>query len=363
MWALTRDRGPSLARHDSGAVLVIVAILMVAFLGISALVIDFGSIYVERRELQNGADAAALAVAMDCAGANDCDADTSTPRARDLAIKYAGLNAGKDGLSNVDLPTPCGLGQHLGSCPQPQSAARAMNDGATGWVLVQTSTKTANGTTIDYRFIPGGKKVTARAVAAWGPPGAATTIPLILSACEYLDAGGIVPSEGGTATLPNLPSTIYFHTSTQAVPCPATPSGGDAPGGFGWLATSLGCAATIDAGKWIPASTGVPPPATCNPIEWRNKDIVLAIFDRTNGATGANLEYHVLGFAAFHLTGYSFNPGFWSADPSIRNPHGLCPAAPGSSGVCITGRFVAFSDTAGSFGGTDLGVRVIKMVG
>ena len=45
--------------------------MLVALIGVGALVIDVGRLYVERRDLQNGADAAALAVAQDCA-AGDC---------------------------------------------------------------------------------------------------------------------------------------------------------------------------------------------------------------------------------------------------------------------------------------------------
>ena len=56
---------------DNGAVAVLVAILAVVLFGFAALVIDVGALYHERRQLQNGADAAAFAVAQACA-AGDC---------------------------------------------------------------------------------------------------------------------------------------------------------------------------------------------------------------------------------------------------------------------------------------------------
>lgn len=46
--------------HQRGAVIILVALLMVVFLGIAALVIDLSTQYVVRNELQNAADAGAL---------------------------------------------------------------------------------------------------------------------------------------------------------------------------------------------------------------------------------------------------------------------------------------------------------------
>jgi Flp pilus assembly protein TadG len=51
----------SFPRDESGAVMVLAAILMVALLGIAALAIDIGHLMVVRNELQNAADAGALA--------------------------------------------------------------------------------------------------------------------------------------------------------------------------------------------------------------------------------------------------------------------------------------------------------------
>lgn len=97
-----------IADDDSGAVAVIVAILAVVLFGMAALVIDVGRLYEERRELQNGADAAALAVGWECVqvgvGTANCPGDgtfavlgaTVTSYARD----YASWNAG-DGVASV----------------------------------------------------------------------------------------------------------------------------------------------------------------------------------------------------------------------------------------------------------------------
>ncbi|MCE5264195.1 MAG: pilus assembly protein TadG-related protein, partial [Deltaproteobacteria bacterium] len=48
-------------RRQSGAAAILVAFLMIVFLGIAALALDIGYLYVVRTELQNAADASALA--------------------------------------------------------------------------------------------------------------------------------------------------------------------------------------------------------------------------------------------------------------------------------------------------------------
>ena len=71
--------GQGRGSDDRGAVAVVVAMLLAGgvLLGMLALVIDVGQIYVEREELQSGADAAAMAVAKACAiDSADCSSPT-----------------------------------------------------------------------------------------------------------------------------------------------------------------------------------------------------------------------------------------------------------------------------------------------
>lgn len=51
---------------DHGNVVIIVALMMTTLLGVGALAVDVGALYVRRQQVQTGADAAALAIAKQC---------------------------------------------------------------------------------------------------------------------------------------------------------------------------------------------------------------------------------------------------------------------------------------------------------
>ena len=121
-------------------------------------VIDVGALYVERCELQNGADAAALAVAQDCAE-GDCGSGGGSVRAQ----QYADLNA-NDSASALDLTTPCGVGPGLTGC---SDGAPSGASAATGWVRVGTSTKTADGgDEVSFLLAPVISSLTGKTVTA-----------------------------------------------------------------------------------------------------------------------------------------------------------------------------------------------------
>ena len=303
MRRLTDERG----RDECGAVVVVVALLSVALLGMAALVIDVGALRVERRQLQNGADAAALAVAESCArGA--CD-DT-------LAPELAAVNA-KDWAANVDSV------DHVGN-----------------HVRVMTSTATSDGGTV-VPYIFGqlitrevGKTVHASATAGWGPVGQATTVPLAVSHCEVARLGMT------TTTV----SVIRFHD--KAPTCALAP-GLDAPGGFGWL--SGGCPLTVTAGTPVSADPGESGPRRC--LEpFLGTDVLVPVYEDITGA-GRGARYDIVGFAALHLTGYRF-PG----DVSSPSP----PCVAGES--CIAGYFIRYITTGEAIGGIDLGASIVVLV-
>ena len=120
------------------------------------------------------------------------------------ANTFADLNA-DDSKSNID--EVCGTGPGLPGC----AAAPAVPAG-TKYVKVTTSTNEPGGATTEPDQLqvrsgarPGGpghsaqhrgQTIRASAVAAWGSPAGATTLPLTFSLCEFQEA---VPDPGVAA--------------------------------------------------------------------------------------------------------------------------------------------------------------------
>jgi hypothetical protein len=338
---------------DRGVVLVWVALMMVVLVGIGALVIDIGALYVERRELQNGADAAALAVAQDCAE-GDCGSGGGTGRAQ----QYADLNA-NDGASALDPSTPCGVGPGLAACGE---GAPSGASGASGWVRVGTSTEDPDGgSEVSFLLAPiisslTGKTVTADAVAAWGPMGGGAVVPLVFSLCEWEEMGGDL-EEG---IFPTVAQSVTFHgTNPASVACGTGPSGLDLPGGFGRVIAD-NCEADLTTGQWADVDTGANLAAGCDVQSWQNREVVIAIFDETNGQTGANGAYRIVGFAGFEVQGYRIVSS--RGGGGVQTFGSCTPDSPSDQYLC--GQFKRVSKNGGTFGtGPDFGARIIKMVG
>lgn len=331
---------------DEGVVLVWVAVMITVLIGVGALVVDAGALYTERRQLQNGADAGALALAQDLAEGN------SVGDGYPMADVYADANANDD-ASNVD--EVCGSGPGIAVCSTPPVGA----DSVTGYVQVTTSTaNSSGGDQVSLLFAPlldaakVGRTVEATAVAAWGPIGGAVTIPVTFSVCEFEALGGSLAS----GTFPSQRDYIYLHDDGPDYrdDClPSTGSGLRVPGGFGWL-DSVDCETSAVVGGWVTSDTGNNVP--CDPSLWKNQELLIPIYDETQGS-GNNAKYHVAGFAGFRLLGYKLGNKYeWNVTK--------CPDTTGNSGRCLYGEFtkVIVTGEIGS-GGTDFGSSSISMIG
>lgn len=146
------------ARDEAGAVVIIVALSMVAIFGMLALVVDVGGVLYRRVQLQNAADAAALAAAISC---GTQEGSTEARRQADVLTAANSLGA---------QVTP-------------------------GWPTYTPNCEASNGTVTvrvrgaqDLAFagvlgIAGSAEVTAQATAMWGGAGIGENIaPLMLSA-------------------------------------------------------------------------------------------------------------------------------------------------------------------------------------
>ena len=103
IFGLARPMMRLLGRDERGAIGVLIAVLLGGgvLVGMGALAIDVGRLYQNRAELQNGADAAALAVAQSCAS-SVCNSG--------LAGGYADANASKLTAGKAAVDLVCGTG-------------------------------------------------------------------------------------------------------------------------------------------------------------------------------------------------------------------------------------------------------------
>ena len=354
-------------RDDRGTVAVITALVSTLVLfGLGALTMDVGALYAERRQLQNGADASALAVAATCSSAVGCDASTA---ATATARSYADDNA-NDGLTGVDRV--CGTGPGLAPCPGRQGPwdCQALPARLAGepYVQVQASTRTSGGTKVApilAQMLTGnaaysGTTVRACARASWGGPASLISgLPVTVSECEY---AATLPLEPAPPAAPaGAPRVLKLHNTDPADSCEGSRSGADLPGGFGWLATTDGCRAQADLTGWFDDKTGNSPPQPCKPADFSalvDTVVPLPIYASVNGSPGTNGAYRMAGFAAFHLTGYNLTGGFRQKDVVT----GSYPCTGSTS--CLSVYFVSDPQPVpGTIGGLSHGVVVVQLSG
>lgn len=294
-------------RDDRGAVAVLTALLLVPLMVCAALVVDIGASYVQRRQLQNAADASALAIAQDC-GKGNCSAGNN----QTTANSFTSANA-------------------------PGRAATAQVAPVTGNTVTVTTKATVN-----YAFAPvigiSNNTVTAKASASWGSPtGGQSILPLAISLCSFkAQTGGGHP----TGTTP-----VTIQTSKDDNTECTGPSGNVVPGGFGWLKIDdvPGCIVTTSITNVVYSKPGASRPCDDSYFTAQlQQTVLLPIFD-VAGGNGANAWYQIYGYAAFRFTGFNFQ----------------------GSHLSIQGYFTVFLDQFPTFtygaGSPDLGARAVTL--
>jgi Putative Flp pilus-assembly TadE/G-like len=319
-----RRLGPS-RNNERGAISVIVAILMVALLGFTAIAVDIGILYSERAQLQNGSDAAALFVAQKCAtNLTDPGCSATSSLAGDVANKNA-----LDGMSNIKSIT-------LDTTNRIVSVAVGAKEAGSAPNKVSLFFARALGLT--------SAEVAATSRAQWGTPSKGTTIlPLALAECKF-----------------NLDAAVGVGTE-QVLELSVNGCGG-IPGGFGWLkdTTDSKCGITVtagpadNAGTWVYSDTGASMPTECTASDlskMNNQTVLLPLYAVATG-TGSGGAYYIKGFAAFHVTAYHFASASWQTSGGQ-----IC-------NKCIRGRFVEFVSLSQALelgGAPDYGTSVVRL--
>ena len=370
-------------RSDRGAVAAIVATVLASgmVVALGALVIDTGQAYFERAQLQNGADAAALAVARACAhGPSYCDTTTTSTS---VAGAAANQNA-KDQTSTVTVVCGRDPFAKLPACAAPDPSLKLSCGTApatsVNYAEVRVETRSSTGT----RVLPPvfgnaalgshdtGITVHACARAKWGIPSSARGLAMTISYCEWLAYIGGVPSLPVYAVPPPaIPPilaerVLYFH-NTNPLPthCIAGPSGADIPGDFGQTVTQPGTCTSVfnfnpaSGTTTYPADPGTGLSNDCKTAlasaQQSHEVTFVPIYINTTG-TGSGGTYQLWSMAAFVVTGY-FWPS-WSAKSWLT---GKQPC--NGSARCVSGYFTTGLTGGGQIGSsTGAGANVVQLL-
>jgi Flp pilus assembly protein TadG len=268
--------------RETGATAVIVALCFLLLLGLVGLSIDIGAAFAKRQEMQNAADAAALAVAAECLEARvaaNCPGD------------YAAAN-------EIAL-----LNERTGDSAEVRSG-----EGAIDYARPYHVTVTVTGEQPHWflQAVGGEDSTTVRrsATVNFGSPVKGTvTIPIIVSECVFQ----LAPPELGKTVEIWLPQNATQADNMACGGSPNFPSGG-----FGWLAGS-NCAAQIGLDGTVESDTGMSPPNGCDKNVFRDAvaagaTAIVPLFEKSTGQ-GGKARYDVTRFVIFQLTGFQSHTG------------------------------------------------------
>jgi von Willebrand factor type A domain/Putative Tad-like Flp pilus-assembly len=308
------DRKRSKTR-EKGQSLLIISAAIVTFLALTAVVVDAGNDYVQRRQLQNSMDAGAVAGALKIGLAGSTNGDVAdavanyvTANGTDPTLVTAYYTV-QDSSGNVIVVRTGGVATYGRSNPVPTTLT--VNGSSYPVVGVQVEgTRTFNTyfagvVGFPQLSVPG----SSAAYINKGVCNASGLFPLALNNTTFNWVNGF-PVIHYEQTDPSYTYQIYEKQSGSA----------NQPGNFGWLtwngdSSSATLAYNIQntlnnaSGSWsvkdnIPGSSGNS--GTNNVIaatQWyidNNVPVIIPIFDTTS-STGSNTLYHVVGFAKFHI--------------------------------------------------------------
>lgn len=328
---------------EKGATTLIVAFLLVVLLGFAALAVDVGALYAEKAQLQNGADASALAIAGDCAAGNCWSTNTTASQ-----LANGNANDGSSGVASITFPQATTVRVETNS-----------RDAGTG----------ANSFSLFFARVLGINSADVRAVAeaSWGAPSTATSLPWTMSECvfkEYLSPSQLAQLQStGNFTGDPVPTHILLRYDTKAPAYPGCAAqNGYEPGGFGWLTTNTGCSTNISISAQVTGQPGnhFPNDPACNSVlsTIMDKPALVPLFSSATG-NGSNATYTLVGFAAFQVTGYRFSGSGGVVDPAAPSCTGDCRGLQG-----YFARFVSLEEGMSIGGGLpNFGASVIALTG
>lgn len=327
-------------RGDRGATAVVVAILLLVLVGVGALAVDLGAVWSDRKQLQNGADAGALAIAQACSkDVNSPDCAYDSPAATTFAQNNK-LDANANGQV-VDL----------------------LKTGSTRYVTVRARHDQPRQLWLAQVLGFDSTSQERTATASWGGiPSSMNTVPIAVSYCQFKwQNDGKTPS-GGDPVVVELKSNFNKTDLKQGEDsCLAPGAHNEIGGGFGWIVPNDGCSVVTTQEGWVEAKTGVSIGCDATKLAaifggpTEGNVVFLPLFDdyRKNSKTETPATaYHIDGYAAIRVTGYCFdkNDAMWNA-PGCNSGHPY-----------FAGNFIAFGTLESlADGGTDQGFNLVTV--
>lgn len=289
---------------ESGAVAVISALMATALIGVAAFITDFGMAYAGERGLQNGADAAALAVGRSIAGAS-----LPTDTCATLQSRYG--STGPDYLAVRSLASSY-FSQNAFTGAQLPSGDAGLKIACEFVGSQQHLVVTVNGQQDSPTFFGAVFGVSRIAIAKQakvivGPAGTVVGLrPFALCDADATLLG----------TTPGTIRTFDFNNANAGCSY--------APGNWGTLDFDGGSNATPDLAEWIekgydgPISNappvmisgdpGAPPPGgleTEMNVMTAQPSVVFPVFDSLT-QQGQNAQYRITGFVSVKVCGWKF---------------------------------------------------------
>ena len=285
------------------------AVMATALFAFLALTIDGGLAFSKRRLVQNASDAGSLAGTRELAKipAGSYIYDSSVREAVEAAARSNSWVTATGSLTATYITTnrvPLGAVGTFGTGPPPADARGV-------WVTTTTNYSTFFGGFIGINQL----KSQADAKSIWGYACSAKCL---------------------------FPVTVYSSTFNGDAQYSFL-DGSTGPGNFGWTCFTTPCSATnlvedlnnnlagrcntLQSNTWVPGSSGMSAGGGASNVaaaldRWKGKTAYIAIFGPGPGTTtgcgntcpggscpatcdaGNNLQYHIVGFAAFNITGY-----------------------------------------------------------
>jgi len=353
---------------NRGSVSILVTAIVASglLMGLLAIVIDMGRALSERRLVQNGADAAAVAIAGLCArDPNACSPGGVSTTGRSLAD----ANAGPDGVSAVD--EICGSGD-LGACRS--AAAHAWEcqspDPFPNFARVRVLTRESDGGGIVPPVFAGainqgGVGLWACAQATWGATRSAeVTFPIALSACDYKsDTDAVIEIFKEPSFVPGQGPTCVVRDANgneQVLQ--------DAVNGFFYVQLDdqrreCSTPVRVSIGDVLARSTNIV--QLCGndyegALQQRiGQDSALPIFDRITPGGLGTAQMRVASFVSFRLQGYLLGGGREYGD----KPPGGWPRECRANNRCLYGTFGrAITNTGVDPGAPNLGLQSVQLI-